>query len=212
MNRIFTVSTLFFCLQANAQTSVYVDPRDQQSYKTIVIGNKTWFRENLRFQSSRSFCPNFNKDSSDCMKGNFYSNTELDAICPPGWHVNTIQEWEDFIRFLIKEKALDPASYKYDSSVKVPGAYSMSIKSIDLFTDTTLNFPRTGWVEGYKLKKNQSATIWVVDTDTKDDKYHIHFGVGGFIKHSHEHNIIDKPTKIRKFPVRCVCELKKEPG
>lgn len=189
-----------------AQTGLFTDERDGQQYKTIVIDGKTWFRENLRFQTTHSFCPNYNKDSSDCKDGNFYSNSELGTICPKGWHVATIPEWEKYIQILLANHGINNGVLQYDSSTKLANAYSMRIDSA-LLKDSLLNLLPTGWVEGLKLKRNGSCALWIVDSNGNDDKYHLHIGKFGFVKHSHEHHIIDKPQKIRKFPVRCVCEI-----
>lgn len=209
MRHLLTVTALLIHSLVSAQTNLFVDPRDNNAYQTIVIGNKIWFRENLRFQTSKSFCPNFNKNTSDCRDGNYYSNSEVQSICPQGWHVATIREWEEFFSTLLATHHINNGTWKYDSSANLPDAFSVRIDSIDLLKDTLLNLVATGWVEGLQLKKNGGLSLWIIDTTGRDDKYHLHLGKNGFVKHSHEHHIMDKPKKIRKFPVRCVCELQK---
>lgn len=190
-----------------AQTGLFTDNRDGQQYKTIVIAGKNWFRENLRYQTSQSFCPNFNKDSSACKDGNYYSNGELNTICPQGWHVATIREWESYISVFMKNNGINNGVLKYDSSRYLKNNFGIHLEGGVLFKDTLLNLLPVGWVEGIKPVKNGGLTLWVVDTETKDDKYHFHISKEGMVKHSHEHHIIDKPKKIRKFTVRCVCEI-----
>jgi uncharacterized protein (TIGR02145 family) len=199
--------TIFYSPVMIAQTGVFTDERDGQRYATIVIDGKRWFRENLRFQTSKSFCPNYNKDSSDCRNGNYYSNSELGTVCPSGWHVATIPDWESFISHVLKENNINGGVLKYDSSVNLAKAYSINMPAANLLGDTLLNLRPTGWVEGLKLKNENSLPLWVVDTKTRDDKYHLHIAKFGFVKHSHDHHIIDEPRKIRKFPVRCVCDI-----
>jgi uncharacterized protein (TIGR02145 family) len=196
----------------NAQTGSFTDTRDGQVYRTIDIGGKRWFRENLRFQTSTSFCPQFSKDPSDCKNGNYYSNSELNTICPAGWHVATIPEWESYISLVLKEKNINGGVMRYDSSDKLAKAYSINMPGAHLLNDTLLNLYPSGWVEGWKLKNEKTLHLWVVDTRTFDDKYHLHIAEFGFVKHSHDHHIIDKPAKVRKFPVRCVCELTNSQG
>jgi uncharacterized protein (TIGR02145 family) len=208
---ILLLLSIFISSVLDAQNNTFIDPRDGQEYKTIMIEGKLWFRENLRFQTRFSFCPNYNKNAGDCKKGNYYSNSELSSICPPGWHVVTIPEWESFISLLLKEKNIHGGVLKYDSSVHLPNSYSINLPVAFFESDTLLQLYETGWVEGLKLKNESSINLWVVDTKTLDDKYHLHIARFGFVKHSHTHHIIDKPNKIRKFPVRCVCELPK-PG
>ncbi|MEO7923275.1 MAG: FISUMP domain-containing protein [Chitinophagaceae bacterium] len=207
MRQLLLLPLLLVAVFSGAQTGVFTDERDGRQYKTIVIDGEKWFRENLRFQTSKSFCPNYNKDSSDCRDGNYYSNSELSTVCPKGWHVATIPEWENYMRVLLKNHLINNGELKYDSSDRLPNnGYAMQIDSAVLFNDTLLNLVATGWVEGLKLKRNQASSLWVIDTGGNDPKYHLHIGMKGFVKHSHEHHIFDKPRKIRKFPVRCVCE------
>ena len=194
-----------------AQTGVFTDPRDGQRYNTIVIDGRNWFRENLRFQTAFSFCPNFNKDSATCKDGNYYSNSELDKICPPGWHVATIPEWESYLRVFMKNNGINNGRLQYDTNKYIDNHFSMFITGAEIFKDTLLNLLPVGWVEGIKLVKNDGLTLWVVDTETKDDRYHFHIGKLAVVKHSHKHHIIDRPKKIRKFSVRCVCEITRPP-
>lgn len=47
-------------------------------------------------------------------------------------------------------------------------------------------------------------SMWVHDKLQNDRKMHLHIGDAAFVKHAHAHHIDDKPTKNRKFVVRCV--------
>jgi uncharacterized protein (TIGR02145 family) len=98
------------------------DERDHRTYKTIKIGNLVWMAENLNYADSASY-PNlfgnnwcYNNDSTFCLKaGRFYSwtaamnfdegwkyapvtegmiETPHKGICPEGWHLPTLAEWE----------------------------------------------------------------------------------------------------------------------
>jgi len=205
MRQLLFCTFLLSSLIGHTQTGIFVDKRDQQVYNIIVINGKTWFRENLRFQTQKSFCPNFNKDSADCRNGNYYSNSELGSICPRGWHVATIAEWEIFLKILFRDNNIKGGVLKYDTA-KMEKNFGINIPKNAFFDDTLLHLVPTGWVEGAFLKKNDALSVWAIDTETGDDKYHFHFGNNGLTKHSHEHNILDKPKKVRKFAVRCVCE------
>jgi uncharacterized protein (TIGR02145 family) len=199
---------LFFTISCCSQTSKFTDSRDNQLYNTIAINGKQWFRENLRFQTTKSFFPAFSKDTAIRGLGNFYSNNELGNICPAGWHVATIADWESYIQVILKTYNINGGVLQYDSLLhKEEKNYSLNLKHSILFTDTLLRLQPTGWVEGSKIKNEKNLNLWIVDTATLDDKYHLHIGKTGYIKHTHSHNIIDKPAKVRKFAVRCVCDL-----
>lgn len=191
-----------------AQIDTLTDLRDGKKYETIVIGNKRWMREHLRFETQHSYCPFFNRGTDDCKKGNYYLNMELDSICPKGWHVATIDEWEQYVQAMLRVNNIPANNVKYETFSPPKNLIMVTIKGLNLYEDSLLKLTPIGWVEGNKTANKGTLSIWVIDNRTHDKKYHIHLGKSNYIVHAHDHHIIDKPNKIRKFAVRCVCELK----
>ena len=83
----------------------FTDTRDGQVYKYTTIGNQVWMAENLKFNAPYSLC--YGKIDGFCDTfGRFYSLHEkgedlglfdqelLDTICPAGWRVPTMDEWQ----------------------------------------------------------------------------------------------------------------------
>ena len=204
---------LILTQQMSAQDSLFVDSRDGKTYPTVEIGDLLWFGTNLSFESPNSWCVEHDK-AKHCVDGNYYYNTELDSLCPQGWRVATWTDWESSIKLIVQRHGMSPDSIVYDTAHFKNSFSRLLVSGFNLINDTlSLNIKETGYVEGKKGKakkkiKYSSASFWVIDKETNDPKMHLHIATSGLNKHNHSSSIIDKPKKMRRFAVRCVCDKK----
>jgi uncharacterized protein (TIGR02145 family) len=134
------------------EDGTFTDPRDGNVYKTVKIGNQTWFAENLRYTGNIPQISSGNEWYAIANEGNhtgqsawaYYGNdpgkdpihgklynwyaVKTGMICPPGWHIPTVEEWRILSNFL--------------GGAEVAG---IKMKSV------------TGWTNPYLITTNESG-------------------------------------------------------
>ncbi len=207
----FIILPLGLFSQINIQNQTFTDSRDNQTYSITQIGDTYWFKDNLRFVTPYSHCPNFNKKEEDCIDGNFYAYKELNSICPQGWTIPSVQNWEYYFNYLKEEKQVPTYNFTFDTLTEENNSIVIrdTSKTMKLMAEENLlNLSPLGWVQGRKRQNPGTITLWAKNEISPDPRYHLHIGNNGYVKHSHAHHIDDKIRKVRKFLVRCVCDVK----
>lgn len=174
----FLLLLMLLCtLNVQTQSNSFIDSRDGRTYQTVEIENKIWFKENLQLATKSSHCPNFNKKESDCNQGNYYSNSELKTLCPKGWRVATLADWEDYFNFMKIKYGVDNNQIKIDTLTdNAEGAMILDAsREVELLgEETPLNLHPIGWVEGKEIQNFGTITLWINNEVLRDPKYHVH--------------------------------------
>lgn len=88
-----------YYLNPDVEYSTLTDPRDKQTYKTVVVGDKEWMAQSLNYKPAsgiKTYCYYFNEDL--CKNGGrFYTWEDALKICPEGWHLPSEKEWTDAV-------------------------------------------------------------------------------------------------------------------
>lgn len=203
---VLYLSSLLSLINTN---HTFVDQRDGKEYEVVQVGKNWWFNENLLFESELCYCTEKNRRKSKCQKANYYSNKELQTVCPDGWHVATRADWELYIDWILSQRKLSLDMLLVDT-IPTPNNTMMMKDTtglLQLFSEANLlRMSPDGWVQGKRHKNMESTTFWAVDAQNGDNRFHFHISDDAVNKHAHDHNINDRPSKTRRFAVRCVCE------
>jgi len=77
----------------------FINPRDGQPYRKVVIGDKTWMAENLNSVTANSWC--YADSSSNCdTYGRLYTWDAARTACPSGWRLPTIEDWRGLFQIV----------------------------------------------------------------------------------------------------------------
>lgn len=185
----------------------FSDTRDNSKYEVFEIGGRRWLKENLKFKTPTSWCAE-HPESDACAYGNYYYPTDLINVCPDAWRVAT---WFDYKRALKDIAAYYQLtdSLKYEES-KLPLYRDLKLEGeritgLTLIGDSTFfDMATTGWIEGDQWQSQNETTMWIVHDLSNTPQPHVHIRNREITMHSHGHNVIDKPKKLRRFSVRCV--------
>ena len=78
----------------------FIDPRDNNIYKTIVVNGNVWLAEDLRFNSENSHNPFYDDPVAGVYSDvRMYWPDDYDAI-PEGWRIPTKEEWVALFNFV----------------------------------------------------------------------------------------------------------------
>ena len=200
------------------------DMRDGKTYRTVKIGTQTWMAENLNYAyipDFLSFCYDDSEDS--CAKyGRLYTWTAaidsaavfgeggkgcgfgktcsptypVRGVCPDGWHLPSVAEWNTLKRFVAKslfgdERNFDSVGY----ALKSTSGWLDNGNGSDSFGFGALP---TGFCDDCSHSPFEGAYFWSANGYDRDDAW-----IQG-LRYSGTGLSTSNSDKLRVLSVRCV--------
>ena len=201
------LSCNFFDAKASSElkTGRMTDPRDGKTYKIVKIGNQTWMAENLNYETRDSYC--YEDKESNCEKyGRLYTWSAAKNACPEGWHLSSIEEWDDLFYAIGGEvtaaQKLKSSSgwFKCENNGNNTDDFGFSLLSAGFYAKGQ---PNSGYVH-----EGSETLLWSTTEDGSSDVYYKNLFCSGVGMHQEEKDIIS----YRDFAVsvRCLQDYRKD--
>jgi uncharacterized protein (TIGR02145 family) len=176
-------------------TGDFSDPRDNNVYKMVKIGEQIWMAENLNFEEG-GLC--YANDPDNCeIYGRLYNWETAMNVCPIGWHLPSGEEWDQLLHYV---DGIDDDSSPYDSPSA--GKY---LKSADGWKDEgngedTYSFAALpgGFCDGYCDGIGRGGRWWSTAQTSNTKAYRWSMDSSG------EHSYFSNYGKEYFFSVRCI--------
>ena len=98
--KLFCLFSIIIIIASCSSTNVFVDTRDGQRYKYVVIEDRYWMTENMRYNIEGS---KYNSDNPDTIYGRLYTWDQAMIACPEGWKLPSTYAWMSLESFFIKK-------------------------------------------------------------------------------------------------------------
>ena len=134
-------------------SSGFLDERDGQKYEIINVGNQVWMKENMNFEIK----------GSRLLDGNrYFSWTASREVCPAGWHLPSVREWEQLYYFLQKNDSSNE-SVKMKINLKGDLGRELSRKGILVRNKIPFDFTSSGMLSKGNLVVKGGTFFWTSD-------------------------------------------------
>lgn len=152
------------------ETGLILDKKNNISYGTVKIGSQWWMSENLNEPSTGKAC--YNNQSANCATyGGLYTWTAVmnssalekaRGLCPQGWHIPTLAEWQQLIDFYGANSAKLQLEINGNSDFRM---YFAGQRSTDGRSFQMLNTVANYWTSTKSSGENANAISFQKDQD-----------------------------------------------
>ncbi|MCK9182721.1 MAG: fibrobacter succinogenes major paralogous domain-containing protein [Fibrobacteraceae bacterium] len=198
------------------------DSRDNQVYKTVVIGTQTWMAENLNYKVDSSWC--YMDSAGYCEKyGRLYqwgaamdldvaynskmrggSEVDYQGICPSGWHIPDTTEWQTLHDYVEANNGDDSVA----TSLKSTSGWDAGDDGTDAFGFSALP---VGWRDddgGFergisKSSRSEDGTYGIYFWTSTEYEGYSEMGVDWELENSGSFSMNGK-FRARSLSLRCV--------
>ena len=188
-----------YCRRSLADTAVealYVDSRDNRTYKTVTLGSQVWLAENLRYASATSYC--YSDSLELCAQyGRLYTWEDAGEVCPDGWRLPEKADWDTLIVYVDAHDAGEGVA----GSLKSVSGWNISAGGgSDRFG--FIGIPagyRNSIVDGF-MRRDSSAYFWSNEPYSATDP----FAYGVLLAGGNDDEIWSYYSQNAALSVRCI--------
>lgn len=139
-NRVKIFLLILHIVNISYGQNSFTDNRDGEVYNTMIINGIEWMTDNLRYKSEESYF--FLNKSQLQEHGRLYRHAQALTVCPEGWKLPTIKDWENLINYyggreiagkFLKKKSDDWYSSEATSEIE-PKGFNITPSGIMFFS------------------------------------------------------------------------------
>ena len=187
----------------DAEKNTLKDLRDDNTYKTVKIGNQVWMAENLKYKAEGSHC--YGDVDSNCDKyGPLYDWATAKNACPTDWRLPTTKEMETLFTTVGGESTAGKVLKSKTGWPKDDDGFDGN--GTDDYSFSAL--PGGRWEDGGPFSdEGISAYFWSLTAYNESSAYYMYLGYTNYVLgYTNDKAKIDFNLKIHAFSVRCIKE------